>query len=204
MRHKAASRGIGRRAANAPYSDGVLDLFVGLLLLGLAALWSVGSGALIGLIALPIILGGSVALRAVKQRITDPRIGYVEPATPRGSTAGSAVYLIGGLVLFCVAIWLGGGFGDGGAWRRASPVLSGYLIAGAMWYLAESSRAVRYRVLSGLSVLLGIGVWWFADDGTYGGMAVYLAAMGAAMLLVGSATFATFLAAHPADPGAGA
>ncbi len=86
MAHGTAFNDVEGKARAAPYSDGVLDLFIAALFLGIAAVWSASRGELVGLLALPIINGGTIELRAVKRRITEPRVGFVEPHTPDPSS----------------------------------------------------------------------------------------------------------------------
>ena len=187
-----------RRSAAAPYRDGILELMEAVLFIGFAAVWEAGRGEILALLAVPIILGGGFALKWLKDRITEPRIGYAEPRTPeQGSPWGGIAFFAVGAVLFAAAIGLFGGFDDPASWRRWAPFLSGYLIGGGFVYLAGASRLRRYWVLAAISVVVGTLVSLRSDGGSYQPVAAYFLVTAAVLAGFGGTELTMFLRRYP-------
>lgn len=199
-------RDLKRKAMAAPYEDGVLELLMALLFVGIAALWVAGRGELLGLLALPIIIGGGFLLTRIKRTVTEPRIGHVQPRSDDNSPAWHwLAFFCGGLLLMTGAILLTGDLGTSESWVRWMPLFSGYLIAGAFRYLATASGLRRYLILGAISLIVGAGVSIASDGSSYAPLAVYFLIMAGVTTAFGATALVVFMSRHPrlATPAAG-
>lgn len=129
------------------FSDGVVDVFVGLGLLWIGACWLVlGTLVPLAVVGPPLL---AIALFPVRQRILEPRVGYARWTAPRRRwerrqlvgllAAGAAVF---GLVAFlgAYAVTDGGTFPDA---RALAPALPAVLIAIPAIAIAVASGLAR-------------------------------------------------------------
>jgi len=188
-----------RTAFRYSYDDGLVEIGTGLLFLTLAALFAVEGLAPAGSLptgfsafGLPVIvIGGMIvlglALRAIKERLTFPRTGYVaypRPAPARRILAG----VIGAGVSLVLVLLLAAR----PSWQAALAALQGAALA-VVW-LAFSLRTglVRMAVLG--FVALGAGlVAPFAGLESSLGSALTFAVAGASALLSGALVLAHYL-----------
>ena len=190
----------------APYEDGVLELLMALLFVGIAALWTAGRGELLGILALPIIIGGGFVLARLKRTVTEPRIGHVQPRSDEDSPVWHWVaFFCGGLLLMVGAILVTGDLGTSESWVRWMPFLSGYIIAGAFRYLATASGLRRYLILGAISLIVGAGVSISSDGSSYTPLSIYFVIMAVVTAAFGATSLVVFLSRHPrlATPAAG-
>jgi hypothetical protein len=188
---------VRRTAIAAPYEDGLLELLMALLFVGIAAVWGVGRGEVLGLLALPIIIGGGLALAWIKRTVTEPRIGHVEPRKDDGPAWHWFAFIGAGLLLMAIAVILTGEIGTSESWMRWFPFLSGYLIAGAFRYLAAASGLRRYLVLGAASLICGTTVAIASDGSSYASVAAYFMAMAIIVAAFGGTALVLFLSRHP-------
>lgn len=180
------------------YSDGLVDLFIGLALasIGIFWLWFEPVAGLAGVVAAAI----AWAMVPIRRRIVEPRVGYVRWTAPRLKWErkqlrflfglGSVALLIGvGLVLSVVR-----GDADTSGDRNAVAGLPAVLLAVGAFVLAATSR---FRRLWGYgAVLLGAASVTILIDAGPGGS---LLAAGAAIGIVGLVLLGRFLRAHPTN-----
>ena len=193
---------LDRRARAAGYDDGLLELFAAVVLLLLAAGWSVAPG-LVGLLAAVVAIYGWRVVERVKVRVTYPRIGYFQERTdePRSSARGMLLFIGGALLLTALVVWLSGGFTDASAWRRAAPLASGITLAGGFWYAAERSQRPRHRIIAAWSMLSGIGLWLWGTGTSYVSVAWHLTGLAVPLAAIGVWALRRFLASHPVQHG---
>jgi len=188
-----------RRAARYWFDDGLVEIGVGLLFLLMAAMFAleglVPAGRLpaaFSALWLPVILLGgmlvlSVALRAVKQRLTYPRTGYVSyPHTRpvRKVLAG----IIGGLVSMGLVLLLA----RRPEWLTALPALQGGVVA-LVWFVL-SYRIGAWRLTAVGLLALGAGlIASFAGLTTSIGAALVFGTAGWASLVSGALVLAHYL-----------
>lgn len=207
MPHNKRTPGeLKRKAMAAPYEDGVLELLMALLFVGIAALWAAERGELLTLLALPIVIGGGFVLARIKRTVTEPRIGHVQPRSDDNSPFWHWIaFFGGGLLLMVGAILLTGDIGTSESWVRWMPLLSGYIIAGAFRYLATASGLRRYLTLGAISFIVGAGVSITSDGSSYTPLATYFVIMAGVTAAFGAISLVVFLSRHPrlATPAAG-
>ncbi|MGC8724936.1 MAG: hypothetical protein ACP5VF_13865, partial [Acidobacteriota bacterium] len=150
METRAGGRGIERRAFWAFHRDGLLDLFVGLLLAFSALvrpdhLWWVWNPA-----GLAFIVGGPI----LKRRITEPRVGFF---TPREATRDRDTLRMGCLVpvglvveVALIGLLVGMKAGRFPALAPCFPLLVGGALAALLAALAGLLRLNRFLAYAGL------------------------------------------------------
>jgi hypothetical protein len=188
-----------RRAARYWYEDGLVEIGAGLLFLLLAGLFAVEGLAPAGslrpwffALGLPVIvIGGMIvlglALRALKQRLTYPRTGYVAypPTRPiRKALAG----IISGVVSMLLVLLLL----SHPAWLTVLPSVQGAVVA-AVWFLLSIRMGVPRMAVQGL-LALGAGVIVsLIGLETSLGTAVVFGAIGLGSLISGAVVLARYL-----------
>jgi len=179
------------------WADGIIDLGLGIALLGMAAIWigAEGSAWLASVIAPPCVVG-VVALRA---RVVENRGGYVRfrEERRRATRAQLLAFLALGLGALSVAIaaWAVGASPSETTAPSLAPGLIGILIAIPIGLVALVTGARRFAGYAG--VILGASAWAVADDANPGWP---LTAGGLVMAMVGAALVARYLRATSADP----
>jgi hypothetical protein len=196
-----------RRATRYWYEDGLVEIGSGLLFLLLAGLFSVEGLAPAGslppwfsALGLPVIvLGGMIvlglALRALKERLTYPRTGYVAypPTRPlRKVLAG----VIGGVVSMLVVLVLL----SHPEWLTAMPAVQGAVVA-AVWFLLSYRMGVPRMAIQGLLALVAGVLVSLAGLQTSLGTAAVFGAIGLGSLISGAFVLARYLrtTAPPAE-----
>jgi hypothetical protein len=198
-----------RRTAGYWYADGLVEIGTGLLLALMAGLFALEGTAPDGslpasfsAIGLPLILLGgmaalSAAVRAVKQRLTYPRTGYVayERTRPvRKVLAG----VIGGLVSLGLVLLLA----SRPAWLSALPAVQGGVV-GLVWlFLSYRTGAWRLAVVGLLALAAGLAASTAGLSESLGSAAVF-GTTGLASLASGALALAHYLrtTSPPAEVG---
>jgi hypothetical protein len=201
-----------RRAHRHWYADGLPEIVIGIVFAALgiyfaAQLWiervlPAPSGPLKTLLnlLLPVIvvvaaLAGGRFIRAAKERLVYPRVGFVRyPQRPRRPFVAGA---IGGLLAASSAALL----------RRAPglevwvPALQGFIIGGGLVALARFARLPRLFVPGLFSALAGVVISLLGVSSTLAG-ALFFGAMGLVLLAGGGFAFRRFLSqTSPAGEG---
>lgn len=184
-----------RGAYRASYSDGIIDLFVGLSLvwIGAAWIWLPDFAALAGV--LPAIF--VTPLLNARKQIVEKRAGYVKWSGPRRSweRRNLTVALLGGVALLLVGAGVfvaanGSGTTDFmGAIGPGLPAFLLALMAIVLAFLLDAPRMLTYAV-----ALVIAGVVAAATDANPGWP---LLAAGAFVTAVGGLMLARFLNANP-------
>lgn len=190
-----------RRAVRYWYDDGLVEIGVGLLFLLLAALFAVEGLAPAGslpawfsALGLPVLLlGGMIvlglSLRAVKERLTYPRTGYV--AYPRKHPARKWLAgVIGGVVSLLLVLFLAAR----PDWMVALPALQGAAFAVVLLLLGYRSGVPRLAVQGLLAIVAGLIVS-LAGVGTSIGTALVFGSIGLASLTSGAFVLGRYLCA---------
>lgn len=176
------------RAYQRAYSDGIIDLFVGISLvwIGSAWIWLPDLAGIAGVF--PAVL--AVTVIGVRKRFVESRLGYVRWAQPRRERerrnliamfAAGLLLFLGGIVVFIVVEQ---GLADRDVMEAIAPGLLAWLLALlflGIAYLMESWRFVLYSV-----VLTAAGVvtaWQDANPGWPLFMAGWVVAVTGSLLL---------------------
>ncbi len=178
------------------FSDGLVDVFVGLGLLWIGATWFLLDALVPLAVAGPPLI--AVALFPVRQRILEPRVGYVRWTAPRRSweRRQMARFLFAGTLVFGVAAALVSfAIADGGVLpevRAFAPGLPAVLVAVPAVAVAVTTGLFRvWPYLLILVVAAGVTVAYALEPGWP------LVVTGLALLLGGAWLFARFLRSNP-------
>lgn len=185
---------IEKEARAAFNEDGLLYLFIGLLLL------AVGGSFLYRPLAL-FVVGGFLLiypLEALRRRITYPRVGYAKFSLPAGAVRG--IFFFG---LLATAVLAGIAIAGDGRYQRILPLAYNALFALA-FYLGLATQGIHKAdwALILLALLLGGAASWLFLD-WHEGTAVSFAATGLLFASFGLLRLAQFLRAHPLPPAQG-
>ncbi len=193
-------KGIERRPIQYFYSDGLIEIAIGVIFLLLGGI-IFGQSVLpenspVGhiltiLFVLILISSGFLVgriLRFLKNRLTYPRTGYVEykkkAPNPRRKRAAAIVGAVVGAALSglvaaapSVRLWL--------------PALNGLLLGLAVYLFWRRAGVSRFLILAGASALVGIGIA-LAGVADIKGIGLYYVLFGAAVIISGLVTFAGY------------
>lgn len=188
-----------RRTAGYWYADGLVELGTGLLLVLMAAMFTLDALAPAGSLPagfsalwLPLILLGgmlllSLVLRAVKRRLTFPRTGYVAYERTRPARKVLAG-LIGGLVSLSLVLLLASRPG----WLSALPAVQGGVVALVWFFLSYRIGAWRLALVGLASLAAGLAASLAALPPSIGAAAVF-GTTGLASLVSGALVLAHYL-----------
>lgn len=178
------------------WDDGLLDLFAGVSVLVLGVMWLIPGAAAFGGFA-PVLL--IPIWPAVRKRVTEPRVGYVEFGAARKGRERRvqlALFLAGTAALFLgVAAYF---IANGDGWRSEDwvamviPALPGVLLGfgGVMaGFMADLDRLMGYGLL--MAALAAVFTYYGAEPG------VYLAVGGVMVTVFGVVRLVRFLKNHP-------
>lgn len=185
-----------QRARQYWYDDGLAEIATGCIFVLICLLFLaegrsiIPSGAssvgLVVIVTAGFLLARVLVARA-KARITYPRTGFVRyPRAPRRSRG-----LAGGVAGFMAAL-VAMLFAKTPASLAWIPALDGLLIGSFLLYLGYSLGIVRFFALAVLSAVLGVAVS-LSGTGDILGSGVYFGVTGAATMVSGAITLATYL-----------
>jgi len=178
------------------HRDGLTEVVAGVVLFIVALATGRPAFAWTYLAAIVILGPGLTRLRA---RHTYPRIGFAE--LPRENQAklrrGVIVWVLGSFVLVAAGLAIVGKVADNLAWRKASPLLGGILLAGGLLYLAQRSGLKRVYGLALASVVSGALLAWPEIPGAYANLRVWALIMSLICLTVGGLAFRRFIRETP-------
>jgi MFS family permease len=180
-----------REVYRGRFDDGLLDLCVGVGLLGIGLAWLAGHVALTGVfpaLMIPVWL-------VLRKRITEPRVGRVEFSKERrrAERRGLSQALGAGIGVFVLALaaaaWIRGGASAPGGW---APLIPSLLVGLALVIVSALIGAWRFAAYSvTLVALAGLVTWLGGEPGTY------LALAGGLLSLWAGGLVARFTATHP-------
>lgn len=188
-----------RRSLRYWYDDGLAEIFVGALFLLLAALFAVEGLAPAGSLpasfsafGLPVLvvggmIAGGLALRAVKERLTYPRTGYVSYPRTRPARKGLAG-ILGGVISLLLVLFLAARPG----WIAALPAVQGAAIALILGVFALRSGVSRLAVQALLALAAGLTAGFIGAE-TWAGTALVFGVTGVASLAAGAFALARYL-----------
>jgi hypothetical protein len=175
--------------------DGLADMLIGayLLILGLA----LPAGRAAPFIVL--ILFFAPVLQALKKRFVYPRTGYVElrqgdPQPLPWFTLGS---LILGLIVLVILFLSMGIIAQPARWYRWMPITFGIWLTGTFLGLALRIRLARYYVVAGVAAIGGPIFALLPLEGKLEPIGLFMATVGAVLLVWGAAVFLRFLRRYP-------
>ena len=176
-----------RNARQVFNQDGIMHLFLGLafVLTGLS-FYDVRLGVLAGLAALLIF-----PARSLRERITFPRIGYVEFFAPRDIGRRKLTLMVAVVASFAVLLFVAKGR------FPVTPIGFGILLGLALGFSASTQYGIRLRdwLLIGAALASGVvGTYLFADWRMATAVTMWLLA--GLLILVGAIELVIFLRQH--------
>ncbi len=176
------------------FDDGLLDLFIGLGLVGVGVTWLTGSPALSVLVP-AVLIPLWIALR---RQVTEPRLGRVSFSADRRASerarAARAVSLGTGVLALVGLGELGlrRGAVEPPSWTSLAPLIPAALLVVGLVLVSLMVGARRFLVYAAaLLVVAGLATRLGAEPGTYMTLA------GALLSVWAGGLVARFLAAHP-------
>lgn len=204
---------LARKTQQAYYEDGLADLFMGVLFLGLASLFTLIAHNIIIYVILILTLNPlfyGPLIEAAKRRWVYPRAGYVkpkpldEPSTRKVLLA--LVPLLSIVILPPVIFFLISGFAGLFFWLTwIAPAMFGFLIALGFVLLARKYHITRYYLFALLLPVIGGIVPWLnlsvptAYAAFFTTLALQTATIGLCALLSGTVLFVRFLHRYPVE-----
>lgn len=185
---------LDRNAYRHTMKDGLTDVLFGAWLIAYGQLLGTGVSVLCLLAVLFLVPG----LRRLQRRLTHPRIGFVEPRSPRSVHLfrGIVFYSLLVIAVFVLIFFLTGQEGTQDLYRWI-PAVAGVICAGGLHYAAARSGLVRFYCYTAASIITGIAVSLANLPGRLDGIRLYLEAMGLLAAVVGATIFLAFLRRNP-------
>jgi hypothetical protein len=184
------------------YEDGLNEIAAGgmFVLCGLFLLmmYSVPPGSLLApvLVVAFIILvafGGlfiSRAVKAIKNRVTYPRTGYVSYRRPESNRRRRIIAASLGIGIGVLGIVLS--IADAPTWLMSMPMVQGLIIGAALLYIGRRLGLTRFYALAFISALIGVVVALNGFDDALGS-AAYFGEMGLVLTASGLFTLRAYL-----------
>jgi hypothetical protein len=184
------------------YEDGLNEIAAGgmFVLCGLFLLmmYSVPPGSLLApVLAVAFIIlvafGGlfiSRAVKAIKNRVTYPRTGYVSYRRPESNRRRRIIAASLGIGIGVLGIVLS--IADAPTWLMSMPMVQGLIIGAALLYIGRRLGLTRFYALAFISALIGVVVALNGFDDALGS-AAYFGEMGLVLTASGLFTLRAYL-----------
>ena len=195
MKQQINLKEIEQRAFRDSNQDGLMEIMIGILLIGLGATF--GSVLYVFAILVPIFLFPRF-IEVIRKRYTYPRIGYAKLPTddPKKTAKGIFGYTVAVLALMVICFLLFGKVKDAAAYKKWSPALMGVLLVGGFLYAHGKSGNIRYIVFAVLAVVSGL-LFSIMSFESYDGLIINFFVMGGMFIVTGSILFILFVHKYP-------
>jgi hypothetical protein len=177
--------------------DGLLEIFGGLMLAVSSILMS--RPYTIYLVISFSLVVGPWLLKKLKQKITNPRIGFYEAKSDKKSQfdRNGLFYILGVLAVWVLIILVAGGLTHRTIWFRWTPTLLALLLLGPFFYIVARSGQKAYYLLAVVSLAGAITLAFFDFRQEYVWGVIYSLSMGAILIIIGAAKMVYFLNKYP-------
>jgi len=195
MKQEINLKEIEQKAYRGSNQDGLMEIMIGILLIGLGATF--GSGFYVFAILVPIFLFPRF-MEGIRKRYTYPRIGYAKLPTddPKKTAKGMFVYFVAVLAVFVFCLLLFGDVKNPALHKKWSPALMGVLLVGGFLYAHGKSGNIRYIVFAVLAVVSGL-LFSIMNFESYDGLIINFFVMGGIFVVTGFTLFILFLYKYP-------
>ncbi len=195
MKQEINLKDIEQKAYSDSNQDGLMEIMIGILLIGLGA--TLGSGLYVFAILVPIFLFPRF-MEVIRKRYTYPRIGYVKlpQDDPKKTAKGMFGYMAVVLALMVICFLLFGKVKDAAAYKKWSPALMGVLLVGGFLYAHGKSGNIHYIVFAVLAVVSGL-LFSIMNFESYDGLIINFFVMGGIFIVTGSILFTLFVHKYP-------
>jgi hypothetical protein len=187
-------KSVERNVLQDYFRDGLMELSVGAYLLFTGILMQAEMSSMFIL----VIVFAPLLVKRAKERFTYPRVGYVK-FTEAGRSTGQKilVMLVGVVVAFALMLFFSRGGDKAQVLYRWMPLLPALLFQAALIPIGMKSGLVRYYVLAGLALAVGLAIPLIDLPGKLDSIALYLMSTGPIFLIWGMVIFANFLQTYP-------
>lgn len=202
MGEKINLKEMEKRSWRYSEQDGLTEVFLGLFLLGVVILRSIG-----GLWGAVVTAGYGVlfvvftirALEIVRRKFTYPRIGRVKVLkdSPKKTVMGIFTYMFIVAALMAVAMFVIFGEISADIIYRSTPIFFAIMILGAMAYSHGKSGSRRYYVYAAIALAAAPSFSLIDFGARMAGLGYYLLFMGSLFIAIGLAIFVRFLQKYP-------
>jgi hypothetical protein len=177
--------------------DGLLEIFGGLMLAVSSILMS--RPYTIYLVISFSLVVGPWLLKKLKQKITNPRIGYYAAKDDNKAKfdRNGLFYILGVLAVWVLIILLAGGLNYRTIWFRWTPTLLALLLFGPFIYIVARSGQKAYYLLAVVSLAGAVALAFFDFHQEYVWGVIYSLSMGATLIIIGAAKMVHFLVKYP-------
>jgi hypothetical protein len=186
---------IEQKAYRGSFQDGLVEIMLGIVLIGLGATF--GSVLYVFAVLVPIFIFPRF-IEAIRKRYTYPRIGYAKLPMddPKKTAKGIFGYTAIVLALMVICFLLFGKVKDAAAYKKWSPALMGVLLVGGFLFAHGKSGCIRYIVFAVLAVVSGL-LFSIMSFESYDGLIVNFFVMGGIFIVTGSVLFTLFVHKYP-------
>jgi hypothetical protein len=195
MKQEINLKEIEQKSYRDSNQDGLMEIMVGILLIGLGATF--GTGLNVFAILVPIFLFPRF-VGAIRKRYTYPRIGYVKllQDDPKKTAIGMFVFMAFVLALMVICFLLLGKFKEAAAYKKWSPALMGVVLVGGFLYAHGKSGSIRYIVFALLAVGFGL-LFSIMSFESYDGLIINFFVLGGIFIVTGFILFILFVHKYP-------
>lgn len=184
-------------------SDGMMEIFMGILLFFVSLFWGneefISFGIIITLFIFPIIQ------ERIRKRFVYPRTGYVEPKSDDSFEFTAfiifmiTIFLVSGLVVFL----LPNGYEDTENLYRVIPFTLGMVMFGPAFELSDRSGQDRYLLLGILPTISGLAITvWSVSDvpwSPFTGIQLFAYVWGGLFITLGLIRFGIYIIRNPVN-----
>lgn len=192
---------IERRAKHAAFQDGLIEIFMSVLLVLIGLLLAINKNLVAFSVLLIFIL--TPALERAKEHFITPRIGYVRfpqdsPREARGILWATAIFVVVILAAWGIFAWVMGANQGFSVWLGYFvPGFTGFMLAFGPFYLGQIYGLWRGYALAALSLLGGIAIPALGIAQGYAAISLLCLILGSIALLMGGIAFSLFLRKNP-------
>ena len=202
------------KVQQAYYADGLADIFMGVIFLGLASVFTLLADNITFLVFMIVLLNPliyGVLIERAKQRWVYPRAGYVKPKPLQETSSRGALLVLVAIGVLCllaaVVLFISSGYTGLFFWLIwLAPAGFGLMIAIGPFIIARKYHLARYYLFAILPPLIGAIIPWLhlsfptAYAAFFTTFAIQTAVVGILALLSGTILFLRFLHQYPVEP----
>ncbi|MGD2247747.1 MAG: hypothetical protein PVF58_05025 [Candidatus Methanofastidiosia archaeon] len=187
-----------QKAYQESMQDGLTEVLLGILLVGMGALFNIKS-FFPAFFAVFVIFVFPRILERLKRRYTYPRIGYAKlhEDPPKTIAVGIFSYMLIVVVVMVVVLFVIFSGISADLWYRWTPTFMGAMLTGALIYLAGKSGDSRNYGIALLGLVTGIVLSGYPFEFMWTGLIVYLLVMGSLFIGLGLVRFGYFVHTFP-------
>jgi MFS family permease len=196
MTKKINLKEMGKKSWRYSMQDGLMEVFLGILLVGIGILLPSAFGAIY---AAFFIIFGIRALEFIREKFTYPRIGRVKVLEdePKTTVKGIFTYMFIVAAIMAVAIFVVFGEINADLIYRSTPIFFAIMILGAMTYAHGKSGSQRFYVYAVLALVTAPVFSFINFEGRFTNIGYYLLFIGFIFLIIGLIIFIRFLRKYP-------